>query len=295
MTISKPMLAVAVQDISKIEYPVLVSPKLDGIRCLIVNGKAVSRSFKPIPNHHIRSWLERYGMDGWDGEIIIPGKSFNEIQSAVMTEEGEPYFEYHVFDWVKEGLDKPFKDRHSDVEIYFMGNELAYQRKFKPLEQKLIYNPYDLMKYEADCLSSRYEGIMIRSLNGPYKCGRSTIKEGYLLKLKRFVDAEAVIIGYKERMHNANEAFTDELGHTKRSSHKANKVGTNMLGAFEVRTNDGIHFDIGTGFSEAQRIEYWNKRDELLAKLVKFKYQELSADSVPRFPVFLGFRDERDL
>jgi DNA ligase-1 len=90
--IKKPMLAETCEDIAALRYPVYASQKVDGIRCLKVNGQAVSRKFKPIPNHHIRQAIERLCPDGMDGEIIIPGASFNQIQSLVMTEQGEPGF-----------------------------------------------------------------------------------------------------------------------------------------------------------------------------------------------------------
>lgn len=290
----KPMLAVAVEDVSKIKYPVLASPKLDGIRCVILDGKALSRSLKPIPNAYIRNYLERLNINGMDGEIMIPGKNFNEIQSAVMSEEGEPNFEYHVFDLVSPKLDI-FEDHPFAYRYGFMSSEVKYTQsaRVKSVKHKQINNVEELLAFESECVSSGYEGVMIRDPKGPYKFGRSTLKEGYLLKLKRFHDSEARIIGFTERMHNGNEAFTDELGHTKRSSHKANKTGTNMLGAFKVVNYNG-EFEVGTGFTEAQRIEYWLKQKELDGKDIKFKYQELSKDGIPRFPVFLGFRSPID-
>lgn len=293
MKITKPMLAVALEDVTQLQFPVLVTPKLDGIRCLKIDGKAVSRTLKPIPNHFIRTWIEANCPDGFDGEIMSLGRDFNGVQSIVMTEEGEPDFHYWVFDYVKDGLDKPYKDRIEDLRQW-MGLNTNHTRLVFLLPTS-IPDVEQLLYFEKETLLNRYEGVMIRSLNGPYKCGRSTLKEGSLLKLKRFKDAEACIYGVVERLHNANEAFKDELGHTKRSSHKANKVPTGTLGAFMVATADGTLFEIGTGFDDAQRLEYWENRASLNGLYVKYKYQELSKDGVPRFPVFLGFRHKEDL
>src|SRR4051812_20439337 len=66
----KPMLAKD-GDLSKITYPVIVQPKLDGIRCFIVDGVARSRTFKPIPNAEIQAALGRSEFDGLDGEIVV--------------------------------------------------------------------------------------------------------------------------------------------------------------------------------------------------------------------------------
>ena len=66
----KPTLAIAA-DFKKLVYPVYASPKLDGIRCSIVDGKALSRSLKAIPNAHISRLLSCPELDGLDGELII--------------------------------------------------------------------------------------------------------------------------------------------------------------------------------------------------------------------------------
>ena len=138
---------------------------------------------------------------------------------------------------------------------------------------------------------------MVRHPGGTYKCGRSTPNEGILLKLKQFSDTEAVIVGFEELMHNDNEATTNALGQTERSTHKENLRGSGMLGAFVVHPigePDRI-YKVGTGFTHQQRQEYWNNQAELLGNLVKVKYFEQGIKDVPRFPVFLGFRDRDDL
>src|SRR4051812_44778849 len=99
--ITKPMLAVAAEDLTALKFPLLATPKLDGIRCVVVGGKAMSRSFKPIPNDWVRSEIERTCPDGFDGEIMIKGADFNAAQSQIMSRDGKPDFEYHVFDYVR--------------------------------------------------------------------------------------------------------------------------------------------------------------------------------------------------
>ena len=268
------MLASAVEDTSTIDYPVLVSQKLDGIRCLIIDGKALTRKFKLIPNHHVRKLLETLP-SGLDGELICPGKTFNETQSLLMTEEGEPEFEYHVVDFVKEELTKTFAIR-TIVSI-------------------LVKDEAHLKFIEEQYLKGGFEGTMIRAFNGPYKCGRSTLKEGYLLKLKRFTDSEAEVLGFVERMHNENEAKKDELGHTKRSSHKANKKPANTLGALKVKdVKTGVEFEIGTGFDDATREFVWNNQEKFKGKFVCYRYQSSGQKDKPRFPSFKGFRDSKD-
>ena len=109
----EPMLAKTAV-LSKIKYPVLASPKLDGIRCLIVKCAAVSRKFKPIPNHYTRSLFSRASLDGFDGELIVgnPGAPdcYNVTDSGVMTREGEPDVRYYVFDDFTD-INEPFWSR----------------------------------------------------------------------------------------------------------------------------------------------------------------------------------------
>jgi len=294
--ISKPMLAGTLKDIADVKYPVLCTPKLDGIRALKVNGKLVSRNFKPIPNKYVRSCIEEYFPDGVDGELIVEDSTFQATTSAVMRESGEPSVVYYVFDYVTTefGLLDTYKNRCVNlVTLHSKGIPFNLYNLILPV---MIRDEKELLEFEKKCLADGHEGVMLRTPEGPYKCGRSTVREGYLLKLKRFSDDEATILGVEERMHNTNEAKKDKFGRTERSSHKANMVPTNMLGAFRVQSKKFKNeFSIGTGLTEAQRIDLWKNKDTLIGKLIKFKYQASGVKDVPRFPVFLGFRDEGDL
>ena len=161
----------------------------------------------------------------------------------------------------------------------------------------MVHTAEELAAYEETCLAQGYEGVMIRRPLAPYKHGRSTLKEGFLLKLKRFTDAEATIIGFEEKMHNANEAKTNELGRTKRSSAKDGLVPAGVLGAFILRLPNGVEFNCGSGLNDFQRKKWWTPayKAALMGKLVKFKYQAHGTDVAPRSPIFLGIRDESDL
>lgn len=287
--ITKPMLAGKCADVAKLRYPVLATPKLDGIRCLVINGKAVSRKFKPIPNKYIRQTIEAScGYYQLDGEIMIEGRNFNELSGDVRREEGRPDFYYAVFDYVSQGS-YPYKTRMVQLEKLLLP---AFCRKILPSH---VADEKELAAYEAEQLAKGYEGVMVRSPDSPYKCGRSTENEGYLLKIKRFEDSEAVVVGYEEMMENQNVATKDAFGRTERASNKENLVPKGVLGKLECQLPSGVIFGIGTGFDAATRFKLWQKRDQLRGKLVKFKHQPSGADEKPRFPVFLGFRDEWDL
>ena len=98
----KPMLSHTITDTSAVKCPVLVSQKLDGIRCLIIDGVAVSRNLKPIRNEFVQSVIGTPKYNGLDGELIV-GATFAKdcyrvTNSGVMSKDGEPDFTYHVFD-----------------------------------------------------------------------------------------------------------------------------------------------------------------------------------------------------
>lgn len=118
--------------------------------------------------------------------------------------------------------------------------------------------------------------------------------EGYLLKLKRFEDSEAVVVGFEEKLTNTNTQERDELGHAKRSKVKVGMVPAGTLGALRVRRPDGVEFSIGSGFDDAFRTKAWEERETLVGRLVKYRHQPHGALEAPRFPVFLGFRHEDD-
>lgn len=274
-------------------YPLLLSPKLDGVRCLIINGVACGRSLKPIPNKYVQRLFGRPELNGLDGELIVGSPTAKEVfqatSSGVMSIGGEPEVTFWVFDDFMEsgGFHRRLHTAH---------RRIKKQKFCEPVPHDQILNEDQLTDWEQDYLAMGYEGVMLRHPDGPYKHGRSTAKEGWLLKLKRFEDGEARVVGFTELMHNANEAKLNELGHLERSSHKAGKVGKQTLGALIVKDlKTGVEFEIGTGFTASQRQELWNIGDNLIGKVVKYKSQPTGVKEKPRFPVFLGFRDPLDM
>lgn len=291
----RPTLAVNA-DFTKIKYPVYASPKLDGIRCSIVDGKALSRTLKPIPNKHIYGQLSNHSLNGLDGELIVGSPTsptcYNESVSNIMAFDKTPNYTYYVFDHHE--VNGSFARRFQEL-LASLGQWGKYPQ-ICLLEQNLLANEDDMLAYEAAKVEEGYEGIILRSPEAPYKFGRSTVKEGYLLKVKRFEDSEAEIIGFEEELKNGNAAETNELGRTKRSTAAAGLSGKGTLGAFQVRdVVTGVEFSIGTGLTAAQRQSHWLNRDTILGGILKYKYFPVGVKDKPRHPVFLGFRDARDM
>jgi len=279
----KPMLACStIPEIKDIKYPVYASPKMDGIRCLIVDGVPVSRSLKPIPNLFVQGALKALSLPNLDGELMLRGGDFNDVQSAIMSVEGVPDFVYIVFD-TYDNPGVPYGARLAQGHKPFTRVEYVEDTYVTcPAQMKEVYD-----KYIAD----GYEGAIVRSPTGKYKFGRSTLKEGLMLKLKPFHDAEGIITGYTELLHNRNESTTNNLGASVRSSHNVNKVSADTLGALVVKYGEET-FKIGTGFESYERDRLWHMRDKLVGLKVTFKYQELTKYGKPRFPVYKGLRYE---
>lgn len=286
----KPMLA-GKADLDNIKFPVMASPKLDGVRVIVHDGVVYSRNFKRIPNDYVQALFGREECDGFDGELIVGNATsdtvFQATTSGVMTGAGKPDVTLHVFDFIIS--EYHFSSRHSEVK-----ERVRKLKHVKVVPHVLINNLEELNAYEEECVAQGYEGIMIRDPQGKYKHGRSTTKEGGLLKIKRFEDDEAVVTGVEELMTNNNEQELDNLGHKVRSSKKEGMVPAGKLGALIVKHKTFGEFKIGSGFTEDARIKLWRERDELKGRLAKFKYQPSGVKDKPRFPVFLGFRNKID-
>ena len=289
----KPMLATNA-DIANIRYPVYGTPKFDGVRCCIVNGVPLTRTLKDIPNNFVRNELTdifngiEYIIDG----ELISGSNFQETTSAIMSEDGEPVFSYNIFDYVKSSVAKPYLERIKDLELLEINND-RYCIKIVPVK---LNCHEEMLTYENKCLVTGYEGIIIRSGFSPYKFGRSSVKECYMLKIKRFTDSEAIILGYEELMHNNNDMEINELGYIDRSTSKEGLIPMNTLGSIKVKDIiSGIEFSIGSGFTEEQRKEIWNNKEKYINSIVKYKHQSHGAKELPRFPVFIGIRSPLDM
>lgn len=177
----KPMLAVD-HDPAKLRFPVLASPKLDGLRCVIKDGRVLSRTLKDIPSQHVQRVLKDPVYNGLDGELIVGSPTapdvFANTTSNVMAISKTFDFTYYVFDfWNNNG---PYQYR---VDILSSMMESLYESKdpsvgcIKILPQKLISGPQELAMYEAEQIAAGYEGVILRDPQGRYKFGRSTVNE----------------------------------------------------------------------------------------------------------------------
>lgn len=303
LTKFRPNLAAETSDYDwdKLVYPVYVSPKIDGIRCVTHPALGpVSRSLKPIPNRYIRQYLAWPQSKWLDGEIVIGEANapdvFNKSQSGVMTQDGEPDFTYWVFDNFEAGHRCGFGIRYADAERVILN--APEQTRVKLLPHNMVESYDELLFNEELYISQGYEGLMIRSPGGLYKFGRSTLREQGLLKMKRFLDAEAIIVGWEPLLRNNNEAVIDALGLQKRGYSQDGKVADDSrVGKFIVRGDPmgkwaDVTFSVGSGLDDSSRLRYRQEIDSLMGKVISYKYQPHGSKDAPRTPIFKGLRHD---
>lgn len=309
MTPLKPMLAKDA-DLSKLRFPVVVQPKLDGIRATVQDGVVYSRTLKRIPNAEVQATLGRPEFEGLDGELIVGDPTspscYRDTSSFVMSESkrGAEWC-FVVFDRL--GLNRAYSVRREGLEDASLLWHVAEPNRIALVSETTANNADELEAVEEHLVAVGHEGAILRIPSAAYKHGRST-PSGPLLKIKRFIDFEAEVIGVYEEQHNANEGFTNELGRTARSTAKDGKVGKGTLGGLVVRAlngpAEGVEFRVGTGFDAAQRKALWldatcpggfpplhATTEGLNGRTAKIKSFPIGVKDKPRHPVFLGWRD----
>jgi len=283
---------------TNISFPVYASPKLDGIRCIVKDNVCYSRTFKPIPSYQVQEDFNH--LNFFDGELIEGDERdpavYNRTQSHVMSEDKPGDVVFHVFDYIHpEVLNLEYEERYQRLLKMFEDACLVSNRDIKLVKQKFIPNLQELLEYEQQMLTQGYEGIMIRAIDAPYKQGRSTFREGILLKLKRFSDDEGLILSFKEQYTNENPLEQDELGYAKRSQSKDGLVPANTLGNFIISYR-GQTLDVAPGmFNHHQRKVIWDNQDTYIGKLLKFRFFSHGVKDKPRFPRAIGIRDVSDI
>ena len=301
--IIRPMKAQKIHEesmLEELEFPVMISAKLDGIRCLLhpVLGP-VTQSFIPVPNIHVRELLwARFPKCYLDGELVATDAdgndlTYNETQSAIMSRGGAPHFRFYVFDTFH-NPEEPFHIRFNRAVQIARKAGIATKKNTQILRyvnHPVVCDTVELLDMYEQFLENGYEGICVRAPDGPYKSGRSTFRQGWLLKYKPISSAEGTVTGFQELMRNRNPDERDKFGLAKRSSHKANLKAASTLGALIIDTQWG-EISIGSGFDMASRDLIWNDTGEYLGKTVTFTYQLQGMKELPRFPIFKGFRHD---
>lgn len=272
-----PMLAQVWEKRSKyITLPAYVQPKLDGIRCLArkEDGKVTmwSRAGKildvPI---EIRESLETVLEEGQvtDGELYVHDWTFQQITSAVKKYRKETQsnptskLEYHIYD--SPILKKGFHDRF----VEGLSSE-GWPANLSKVNTVLIESLDEATEHLENALRAGFEGLMVRNYSGTYKYKH---RSNDLQKMKKFQDAEYIVVGVEEA--------------------SGRDKGTAI---FVCETESGQRFNVRPMGTLEQRKEYFDNFDsKYYGKMLTVKFQELTDDGIPRFPVGLHFRPDWDM
>jgi len=308
----RPMLAsndvVLEAEFAGLAFPKVASPKLDGFRQYNLHGRPTTRSGKQLANLSTRKILTRSEFDGLDGELITGSPTapdaLHKAQSAFGTIAGEPEFTWHIFDDMARGKVGYWNHwAHSVVPRILTLPEWCIA-----VPQQLVATPAELLAFHKHIVSLGYEGTVIRDPRSPYKHNRSTRKQEWMLKVKDVTYEEVMVISFNEKMINANEAMTDDLGFTRRSSHKAGKIPAGTCGSFTVRSINSSfdaeqgkisfeEFSVGTGPLVAHELkDIWENRMSYSLRPMTVKYYSQAASRMkPRSGQFVAWRVMEDM
>ena len=265
--------------------PTMLSPKIDGFRCVHESGVgAVTSSMKPQPNPFVRELVSSLP-PGLDGEIV--DTDFRQTMSTLKRTWGKPDFKFCIFDYVSTSLRQPAWERYQEL------LQLDLPNWCMVLPQILVTKEEDAQSFIDLWTLDGYngiplDGVMRRDPNSPYKCNRSTLKEAYLLKDKPYEDAEAIVLGVYEQEENTNEAYTNHMGGTSRSSHASGKLGKRVLGGIICKVINGrytgleINLGSGQGWTDDWRARAYQNPTLIIGKTITFKYLDKGDYNLPR-------------
>jgi DNA ligase-1 len=235
----------------------LVSEKFDGVRALWDGRNLRFRSGLPVA---APAWfLARLPAIALDGELWMARGRFEALAGAVRKNVPQDdewrQIRYLVFDLP--GAGGPFAERAARIRsIVQAADGLALQ----VVEQQQLADHAGLQRRLQEVVQGGGEGLVLHRADALWQSGRSDA----LLKLKPLDDAEARVTAHLPG----------------RGKHAG------RLGALRVRTDDGVEFLIGTGFSDAQR-----EHPPPVGTLVTYTHRGRTAGGVPRFASFLRVRD----
>lgn len=261
-------------------WPVYVQPKLNGVRALYQQVEPSSDSaagvfqsrdekqWKESVLFHIEDELTTLELNGviLDGELYRHDWKLQRINGAIAVNRNDPVADtlevcFHVFDVVNPLF--PFSERWIDVANQLRAANLPH---VKVVDTSLVHDRDQLDRYFHMSTALGYEGVMLRP-DGPYEfgvTGHGTQKRSeYLWKYKSWLDDEFRCIGVSQGEGKAD-------------------IG---IGALILITIDGGHFKVGTGFDDAERVEFM--KNPPIGKLVRVRYLCLTEDGIPFNPSFL--------
>ena len=172
----------------------------------------------------------------------------------------------------------------------------VYVNLFYPIQIEVDTSEKLEALYEHS-ISNGGEGVVAAEPLCAYKFGRATAKSQECVRYKPQGDSEIVITAFEQMYKNENEAKTNELGYTERSSHQENKTPLEAVGSIiGLDINSGETVKIGAGEMDwAEREKVWKGKESYIGMIAKYAYMDSGIKSKPRHPRFKGWRSVVDL
>ena len=258
-----PMLAHKFKDhMNKVEWPSYIQPKLNGMRMLFNGTEARSRGNKEIIPEVIQHLQFDTGGFILDGELMLPNNQLlQESMKAIKKYRPElsPLLMYHVYDIVDNELPYAMRQQIIVDLMHDAPPNVVMVKTVACADETAVY------KQHTQFVSEGYEGTMIRNPSMVYEIGKRSYS---LLKLKDFVDAEYRIV-------DVIDGAGSDTG----------------LAIFELETDSGARFNCRPEGTQSNRAELFVNRKKLVNKFLTVRYQELSRDGIPIFPVGVSIRE----
>lgn len=300
----EPLLATEVA-LKKVKYPVYISPKVDGNRGMVQNGTVLGRGLVPIPNPFVQSILGRPELEGFDGELIcgepntpeVLNKT-NRLMSPHAYTEGD--LRFMVFDLMNHP-NTPLEERLALLKEKYAKLPRKLKRYVKLMPQKLARKESDILKQEKTWLAQGYEGAILRNPQAPYLNRRASMTNQALMKLKRFQDAEALVVDFYPLTPGASAAKSilkkGQLTAEEMKNLPESKQGAAGYMVEDLKTH--VRFKLHTPpMTLEERQALWKNRKAFVGRIVKYKYFPYGMDPVtqiPRHATLIGFREDFDL
>jgi len=284
-------------DIKNLKYPLLVSYKLDGIRCIFKDGQMYSRALKQFPNIRLRerfSHLAKLSKEKniiLDGELLAKSLTFNELSGITrQLDKIIPQDQYfYCFDIIiNEDFELPFKNRLNNL-IKIRG-----EINVKLLDQMPIDTAPDIAALYERALNWGCDGLILRDPNGRYKFGRATVKEGLIYKMKPFMTFDSKIINVIQatEVREGAEKKINELGRSVTSKKKDDRILIEKASAFVVMY-EGKELKVTIAMTDEEKEEVWKNKSKYINRWIEYKGMLVGSKDLPRHPIFLRFRDDK--
>lgn len=303
--------------LEKVRFPVIMSPKVDGNRGMIQNGKVVTRGLHDVSNPYVNQMLSRPDLEGFDGEMIgssptdpkVLGKTGSLLTSSKdkkgeapgsLEKRSKSDLKFLVFDVMNEP-DKTFGQRQAILKERYAKLPAEVKKYVKLMPQVLVNNQAEATALEKKWVDEEgYEGAILRSPDALYQNSRSSMTDQGFMKWKRFEDEEALLVSCRklEPTNTVGKTLIRKGVMTKEQMLALTDAQQGVAGFIVKDLKTDVEFKLSAPqMSMEERKFLWKNRAKIVNKVVKyktFKYGVADGDK-PRHGTFLGFRDEADL